>query len=219
MNRLVVLLAIGACARSRPSTDEQAPVAVAPTSPAPAVAQPPPPPPPAPRSPQALVEELKALGERRGRELGAASEKPDEITALGPCQRPDPDERAALRARVLAWIEQTTARTELPTQEPEQLSLRFGCVEPTGVVIAARMDRWSRQGKDRSGPDVGHWWTLRATREEAPKIASLSETTGIAMVRYGQVSWRGTRRRSRSPTSMAMGRWTRSWRGSRRSEA
>jgi hypothetical protein len=152
-----------------------------------AVAAPPAPPAqPARLSTDELMRKLKELGQRRAAELGKPADGAgDTIPALGPCQRPAADERAALRARVLAWIERTTASFEHPAEEPEQLSLRFGCVEPAGIVIAAQMDRETKQRTRSHAPDVGHWWTLRATKDS---ITALSETRGLATLRYGAYS-------------------------------
>lgn len=186
MKRLAFLLALGACTQSRSPTDERAPAPADPAPPPPAIAkQPPPqqqpPPPQQPLSEDELKRKLQELGKRRGAELRGPADRGDEIPALGPCQRPSADERAALRQRVLAWIEQSTAGFEHPAEEPAQLSLRFGCVEPAGIVIAAQMDRETKQRSRSHAPDVGHWWTLRAT---PASIAILSETRGLATLRY-----------------------------------
>jgi hypothetical protein len=189
MKRLAVLLAIGACSPSRPSTDERVAAPVNTNVQQPQVAPPQQPPVAPPQQPAApttlssdeLQQQLRELGRQRGTALRAASD-PGEgaIPALGPCQRPSLAERDALRTRVLAWIEKTTASSERPTDEPGQLALRFGCVEPAGIVITAQMDRETKQ-RVRTGPDVGHWWTLRAAKDA---IAVLSETRGIATLRY-----------------------------------
>lgn len=199
MKRLAFLLALGACTKARPPADEHATPAdpappAPPAPPTPALEPRPPKPPPSPQpSYDALLQKLRELGTRRGAELRAVPEPADEdIAALGPCRRPSPDERAALRRRVLAWIERVTAGTERPAQSPDELVLRFGCLEPAGIVLDARMDRTTKRSPRDASPDVGHWWTLRAT---TASIAVLSEIRGIStqqFMEWADERWQST---------------------------
>ncbi|MEO8702258.1 MAG: hypothetical protein ABI867_19595 [Kofleriaceae bacterium] len=119
---------------------------------------------------------LKALGAKYLAAHPAAAETTD-IRALGPCKRPSTAERAAITRRVQTWIDRTSAGVERRDPDP-MLAVSFGCVEAAGIVVGAQEDRRLVKSSRTSGYDVGHWWTLRVSRDA---IRVLAHTGGTAM--------------------------------------
>ena len=152
--RSLVLVALVACGHGEP-TPRPAPAAAPPPVTGSAAGAAPAATPVAPVD--AVVAELGAFARRRQAELtppAVAEPDPVFIEAVGACTRPDEPTRAKLARDIDRWI----ARTEPGSHplEDEPTNLRFGCVEPDGLVVDVQADL----GRGRT--HVGRWWIVRA---------------------------------------------------------
>jgi hypothetical protein len=138
-----------------------------------------------PLKPPDVSEELQAIGLRKVIEDQDSFSHRNgvEIPSLGPCMRIDDDARIALRKRVVAWINTTTAATDVEDREAEELEIRYGCSEPSGIVVDVHLDRLSRTSKLRAHVDVGRWWVLRVGDRS---VRVLGETTSKAIATLGE---------------------------------
>ncbi|MEZ4403049.1 MAG: hypothetical protein R3B06_23705 [Kofleriaceae bacterium] len=97
----------------------------------------------------------------------------DEILALGPCRRPSAAERAAMTRRI--------ARTATMVDEP---SLRFGCVDPGGVIVDLAFERASRGAPARQ-ERVSQVLRLSGPTATAP-VTVLAQRVGVSILDVGE---------------------------------
>lgn len=187
--RSLVLVALVACGHGEP-TRRPAPVAAPPpVTGSTAVAAPATGPTAAVAPVDVVVAELGAFARQRQAELTRPAE-PDAdgqapfIEAIGACTRPDAGQQAALTRDIGRWI----ARTERGARplEGQAPYMRFGCVEPDGVVVDVQADLG--RGRDR----FGRWWILRVGGGRFDVLATTRGCATLDCMEWSDIAGVGT---------------------------
>lgn len=144
-----------------------------------------------------LGTELKAIATARVpkpvEEVGPGEDQQTEITelsAFGPCTRPDRAEQTALRARIEGWLRVRYPREAFDADDVTALG--FGCRDRAGVVVDVVVDTRPKEWVQRPGPPtLGRWLTVRV----APSgITTLIDTKGIPSIMGGEWAVKTTQR-------------------------
>ena len=119
-----------------------------------------------------IVPELQAIGKRAMKTITPPGE--GLLLAIAPCVRPTAKERAALQTKLAAWIDHSYPGERADASEG--LALEVGCKDPDGLVVAAHVDRGTKERRTLS-----RWWILRITDTTAVLAERTSSATDTWM--------------------------------------